>query len=315
MDIASIIIVITFIAALAEKFSSKPVSERKGVLKKLKLENVAILLLGMLLLFQLFENKNKSKKEALQEGKTNEVHENILTTKGKVDEANELIDSILINLKKEIEFTREEFQIISSLNTEMESAKKNISRSIVEYQNLNLKYSEQLKLEQEKIFNAKPDVRVLQPKSTMDSLFLSYQFQLLNYGQRIADSIKFYAVMILTDTARSKIVKVTDLKTNNDVYSILSLPPNEGHAFISNGRIVSNNEIDNYGLGFLLIKYSYFDLMTNSTINSTTYLYACPSLKEINIQYRIGVEQEEVSEIKKYFSIHKPELYAIFFGE
>ncbi|MCB0533488.1 MAG: hypothetical protein KDD14_14895 [Saprospiraceae bacterium] len=315
MDITSIIIVITFIAALAEKFSNKPVSERKGFFKKLRIENIIILLLGILLLFQLFENRNKNKKEALQENKTNEVHENVLTTKGKVDEANELIDSILVNLKKEIEFTKEEFQIITSLNMEMEAARKNISKSIAEYQNLNLKYSEQLKLEQKKILDAKPDVRVLQPKSTKDSLYLSYQFQLSNYGQRIADSVKFYAAMILTDTMRSEIIKVTDLKTNKDVYSTLSLPPNEGHVFISNDRIISINEISNYGLGFLLIKYKYFDLMTNSIINSPTYLYVCPSLKEINIQYRIGVEQEIVSEIKKYFSIHKSELYTIFFGE
>ena len=54
MDITSIIIVITFIAALAEKFSNKPVSERKGFFKKLRIENIIILLLGILLLFQLF---------------------------------------------------------------------------------------------------------------------------------------------------------------------------------------------------------------------------------------------------------------------
>lgn len=95
MNITSIIIIITFFAALAEKFSTKPASERKGVLKKLKLENIAILLLGILLLTQLVENINKSQKEVLQEAKSNETHENILSTKEKVDEANELIDLIL----------------------------------------------------------------------------------------------------------------------------------------------------------------------------------------------------------------------------
>lgn len=70
-----------------------------------------------------------------------------------------------MNLKKEIDFTREEFELISSLNEEMKDARKNISKSISEYQTLNSKYSEQLKLEREKISNAKPDVRILLPKT------------------------------------------------------------------------------------------------------------------------------------------------------
>lgn len=313
MNITSIIIIITFLAALAEKFSNKPASERKGVLKRLKLENIAILLLGILLCTQLVENINKSQKEVLKEAKSNETHENILSTKEKVDEANELIDSILLNLKKEIEFTREEFEMISSLNEEMKDARENISKSISEYQKLNSKYSEQLKLEREKILNAKPDVRILFPKTTKDSLYAAYQFQLTNYGRRVADSVEFYSIMILTDTTNFKVEKVTDLKTNVNVQNLLSLPPEQGYNHIANSLIVANKEIDKFGIGYLLVKYSYFDLMTNSEVIIPVSTFRSNSLREINVQYGNNVDEQIVEDIKRYLLIHKPELYKIFF--
>jgi len=312
MDITSIIIIITFLAALVEKLSKKPASDRKGVLKILKLENIAIFLLGILLITQLVENVKKSRKEMLQEAKSNETHENIVSTKEKVDEANELIDSILFNLKTEIEFTREEFNLITSLNEDLEDARKNISKSISEYQKLNTKYSQQLKLEREKILNAKPDVRISLPKTTKDSVSVSYQFQLTNYGQRIADSVEFYSVMILTDTSNLQVEKVTDLKTNTNVQNLLSLPPEQGYNHVANSYIANNEEIDRFGVGFLLVKYSYFDLMTDSKIIVPVSIFRNNSLKDINKQYGNNVESQIVESIKRYLSIQKPDLYKIF---
>ncbi|MCB9351401.1 MAG: hypothetical protein H6573_28470 [Lewinellaceae bacterium] len=315
MNITSIIIIITFLAALAEKFSKKPASARKGILKKLKLENIAILLLGFLLLAQLRENIIKNNKEAAQEAKTNEAHEGILTTKEKVDEANELIDSVLLSLKKEIEFTREEFELISFLNKEMAEARKNISKSLIEYQKLNSSYSKQLELEREKVKNAKPDVRIFLPKSTKDSLRTAYQFQLTNYGQRVADSVVFFSVMILTDTTDNLVKKVTELKTNSGVHNILSLPPNQGFSHIANSVIILNEEVQDYGAGYLLIKYRFFDFMTKTTINLPVSTFRCTSLKEINTQYGNNVEAGIVKNIKRYLLFEKPELYKIFFEE
>jgi hypothetical protein len=315
MDITTIIIIITFLAALAEKFSKKPPSERKGILRKLKLENIAILLLGFLLFAQIVEKIKKDKKEAVQETKTDETHKGILTTKERVDEANMLIDSVLTNLKQEIEFTREEFELISLLNKEMAAARKNISKSLDEYQKLNSSYSKQLELEREKVRNAKPDVRIILPKTTKDSLYTSYQFQLTNYGQRVADSVVFFSVMILTDTTNNLIKRITELKTNNEVHNILSLPPNQGLNHFSNSTIAMNKEVENYGAGYLLIRYKFFDLMTKTTTTFSVSTFRCASLKEINTQYGNNVEAEIVKKIERYLQFQKPELHKVFFEE
>lgn len=119
--------------------------------------------------------------------------------------------------------------------------------------------------------------------------------------------------MILTDTTNTKVEKVTDLKTNVNVQNLLSLPPEQGHTHVANSRIAKNEEIDKFGFGYLLVKYSYFDLMTDSVIIVPVSIFRSNSLKDINVQYGNNVDSQIVDAIKRYLLIRKPELYKIFF--
>lgn len=315
MNITTIIIVTTFLIALIEKLSKSQDQERNGILNKLKLGNITIILLAILLLAQIRENNINATKEIANQTKSNETHQDIITTKEKVDEANKVIDEVLLNIQNEIEFTREEFRLISYLNKEMTEARKSVSISLDEYRQLNSNYTMQLELERDKVKSSKPDVRIILPKSTKDSLHTSYQYQLLNSGQRVADSVLFYSVMLLTDSSYSIFNKISELKTNSGVHNILSLPPDQGYTHYANSVIFSNEEIENFSSGFLLIKYRFYDLMTNSTTASPLLTFRCPSFKETNIQYGNNVDTKIVNKIKRYLELDKPELYKIFFEE
>lgn len=314
LDITTIVIIVTFLAAVIDKVVNKPVSERKGIWKRLKSENITILFLGVLLIFQLAENKINSKKEALIEKKTNETHENMLTTKEKVDKANLLIDSVLLNLEKEIQYTISELDQLSTLNDEMQEARKDISKSIEEYQELNSKYSEQLKIERKKVVNAQPDVRVYLPKSTEDSVYLKYQFQLINSGERIADSVEFYSSMILIDKVNFKIQGISPLKTNIGVQNILSLPPSQGITQVANGYICLREEAESYGLGILLVKYSYYDFMIGKRISKPLQSFKSNSINEINVQYGNNVNSQIIERIRNQLKDMNRSQYELFFG-
>jgi hypothetical protein len=310
-----IIIIITFLFVLADKMSEKPINERASFLKRLKLGSISLLLLVILLALQLCENNKSSKKELIEEFKSNETYEHTITTKEKVDEANKLIDSVLFSLKQEIEFTREEFSLISLLNTEIAETKNSALKSLTEYQKLNSMYSKQLNIEKEKVINSRPDVKVMFPKSTSDSLNASYQFQLINYGQRVADSVIFFSIMALMDSTNTKITMVTDLKTNEISANVLRLPQNQDVRYFSNSIVVPKKDINNYGIGILLVKYKYFDYMTNLTIKHPINAYLSTSIEDINNQYGHNVEQSLMKEVEHYLFNTRLDLYNIFFRD
>ena len=312
MNITSIIIVITFLAAIAEKFSNKPPEERKGILKRIKLENIAILLLGILLTVQLVDSIQTKNDKELEEAKNKEAYEKISNTQLKVNAVNLLIDSVLINLKNEIAYTKEEVGLIKGLNDDMNAMRLNIKNTLSEYQKLNTQYSEQLALERKKIKNAKPDVRVLTPKSTFDSINVSYQYQLINYGARIADSVEFESVMILVDT-NSVFSKTTILKSNLTSHNTLSLPPNKQHSYIANSLIASKVNSKKYVLGYLLVKYRYYDNSTDYWVNEPTQIFMCTSITKGGGQYRQNIKEKTVNLLKKYLHRRKPKLNKIFF--
>lgn len=261
MIVKIIVVFVAFLVAVIDKVSSKPPSERKGIWKKLRLENVVIVLLGFLLTFQIVESILASKKEKKKEVQSTQTFENILTTQEKIGDANRLLDSILSNLRDELDYTQKEFRLISDLNQDIGTIRLGIEKSITEYQNLNSQYKRQLLIEREKVEAAKPDVRVLQPKSIFDSTTVSYQFQLSNYGKRVADSVEFEAAMVLIDK-ELKFSKVTPIKTNKSAHNALSLPPDQGYNYISNASITSIEEATKYQHGLLMVRYKYYDQMT-----------------------------------------------------
>ena len=292
--------------------SSKSLSERKGVLKRLKLENIAIILLGLILLAQLSETCNKAEKEEIQEIKTSESYNNIATTKQGVNEARRSIDSILFGLKDQIAFTKNQLNAISALNAEMVKTKDNTSKSILEYQKLNSKYSQQLEIEKKKILDLMPNVRIVMPINTSDTSQISYQFQLINYGNRIADSVEFAAVMILFDTSNTIISKITKVNSNSINHNALSLPPDPYYSHVTNSLICKKNEIEKYGLGFLIVKYKYYDFITNATITPPVIIFGCRSLKQVNVQYVNNIEKNVIVELKKQLELKDPGLYKQF---
>jgi|GEM_PF-5043526 hypothetical protein len=312
MNLSILVIIVTLLVGIADKMSNKPLSERKGIFKKLKLVNVTILLLGVLFFIQIADSHKASQKEKKQESQSTEAYEKIATTHEKVSDANRLIDSALRNLNNELLYTQEEFKLISELNRDMADVRGSIRKSLSEYKNLNSQYKKQLAFEKEKIENDKPDVRAIFAKSMIDSLSINYQFQLLNYGKRVADSVEFYATMILLNADKS-IFKATTLKTNRYNHNTLSLPAEEAQGYIANGEGFKKKDAYLYKSGYLIVRYKYYDKMTNTHVNPEPMIFACSSFTRENAQYSLNADSSKIDIVKKILSLVNKDYHEILF--
>ena len=312
MKITYIIKIVTFISALIEKFSKKPVSERRWIFRSLKLENVTIVLLGLLLIFQLWDSRNTSAKEEKNENQSEETYKKVITTHEKINEAHILIEKVIQNINTEIQFTKEEFDLIGNLNKDMRGVRTSIEKNLKEYNNLNSQYEKQINIEKEKIHNAKPDLRVTNPKSIIDTISFSFQFTFSNYGNRNADSIKYYSAMIFIDSTLN-IKKIGLVKTNISEHNVLSIPGDKDFEFYINSPDISKKEVKSYYLGFLLVKYCYKDDMTGILHEPELKVFKCLSFEKNNIQFGQNIESEVVSRIKQFLYFNNRNYHDIFF--
>lgn len=314
MNLSYIILILTFIVAVIEKKSDKKRNERKGIWRLLRLDNITITLFIVLLIFQLWESRNKGLKEVVLEELFFQSYNNIESTQIKVIEAHKLVDSVLQNLETEINYTKKEFDLITSLNDEMNQTRKSVEKNVREYKLLNKQYEEQIRIEKEKLKNAKPDLRIVQPKSvSADSNTFQYQFQFMNFGNRDADSVKYHSIMVFADSLGD--IKKADLyKTNISEHNTLSISPDKGYTYFVNGPKIDRSYLKEYKFGILLIKYDYVDKLDEFDREpfSELIVLICPSLNTFNKQYSQNTEAEDVKKLQN-FLFNKDKRYKTIF--
>lgn len=311
MDITAIVVIITFFVALIEKFSKKPISDRKGIWRKLKLENVALLFLGLALVFQIIDAVDQSRKEKKMETKTDETFEKVLSTQERVEESNRLINNILNNIQEELQYTEKEFELIESLNKDIANVADGIRNNLREYQRINSQYKKQLDLERQKIKIAQPFLRIKSPRSIIDSVYFAYQFQFINLGKRPADSLTYSALMIYSDK-NGKISGSGLFKTNEKVLNYPSVTQDQLETYFVNSPKLPLNKAKTHDFSFLIVKYKYYDFMTQSKTISKLEVFYCPSLVEDDGQYGRNVDSESVELMKIYLKENHMEYYNVF---
>lgn len=293
------------IGVITAKKDYKKKSKEKGGFKKFfNLINISLLFIFLLFVSEMIAFFDQIQKAEVQENKITETNTN-------VKEAREKINSVSENMQTQIETTEKEINLLSDLNTDLKEARKNISKNLIEYEKINLLYSEQIKLEKEKILNAKPDVSIFAPITLMDSISYTGQFRLINSGQRLADSVKHYSIMVLVDTVRWNL-ELTKLKTNISDHNTLSIPADGIMYHYINYHICLRADIEKYNMGYLIVKYSYYDLMLDKTIVSPVNIYKSTNLKEINKQYWFNVPTNEMELVKNYIKNVSPNTYSHF---
>lgn len=313
MIVTYIIILLTFLAALADKFIEKFTKNRR-VLKVLKSPNVTLILLGSLMIFQIIDAIITRKEKDNLETQQNETLKNTIETKEKVQESQNKINSILLNFNNEIINAEKEIEMISNLNEEIKSIRQHIQYSIGEYDSLLSLYSIQIETEKEKIKNAKPDLRIDRPISLMDTVNFWYQFQFKNSGQRSADSIIFHSLMIFNDTIQKKSV-VSLYKSNNSDLVALSLVGGNAHSYYANSDELALENVRKFHNGFLLVRYLYKDNMLDSVILPNVRIYYCSSFNKANIHYGMNIDTVTANNIKRYLAKENKMYYDIFFAE
>lgn len=312
MDATFFVIIFTFIVGIFGIIKETPVTERKGIFKKLNIPNFLFLLITILLAIQIYDHYiNRSEKET-KNALDNNTYDGVKTTIDKVHDANKSIKLILNDLQTEINYTQKEFSEILLINRELNDVRKHVSESLKEYNKLNDSYNQQLKIEREKIINSKPDVRIMYTCTKKDTIGLKYQFQLINYGNRIADSVQFYSIMLLPDST-GKSPKITELKTNINQNYILSIPSDESFSYFANSIIYNNDESITLNSGYLLVKRKYFDVMLNKFIFHDVEIYHCDDLTKTDKQFAINIPNDTVIMIRKFILKNQPDLYKIFF--
>ncbi len=182
-----LIIFITFLIALIEKFSKKPIYERKGILKKLKIENVAVLLLGILLLFQIFESIDNFNRES--ENSKN------------VKEIKDCMESATEDLKNTYGITVAMSDSLGKINDNSIKLIDNYRKAIDNYEVLVKKIDDLNKQTEQDIIRNKAFVSInghLNWVKKTDSLYtLSSPF--FNFGQRFANKFKYFGYIFQID--------------------------------------------------------------------------------------------------------------------
>jgi hypothetical protein len=312
MSITNIIIVLTFISALIDRLSKKSDFKSKLKLRFLDFDYVTLGLLLMLVVFQLLDKKNEGDKETRKENQSTETYKKVITSHDKLDTVNLRLENILKDISVAIQFTKREFSVIDSLNYDIQIVRTSIEKNLDEYKNLNAHYEEQLKIEQEKILEAKPDLRIVNPVSIIDSTNFAFQFTFINNGKRIADSIKYYSAMIFVDSTLH-FAKLDLIKTNYSEYNVLSIPGDAENLFFVNSNTLNKNNVKKYFVGLLLIKYTFKDNMSGIKQKPELKIFKCTSFDKGNIQFGQNIDSKDVSSLKQFLYQTNRICYDMFF--
>ncbi len=205
---------------------------------------------------------------------------------------------------------KENVDLVNDLSEDIKIVRLNLEGSFEEYKNLNEKLKQQLKIEREKIKNAKPNIKIVNPISIIDSVNFAYQYRFYNDdGKRDADSLYYYALMVFSDTNIENLY-IGLFKSNVGNYKPYNIGGGDQQYINSNNIRIEN--LIGFRFGFLLIRYKYTDLMTGETIDELE-IRKCTDLEKGNIQYGTNVAKYIEDRIKNYLLNNYNEYYKLFY--
>lgn len=294
-SMAYVIVLITFLVALIEKFSKKKPSERKGIWRTLNLENVSILLLGILLLSQLINEISSTKKERRLFENNNNTLLSIKSANDKLTDVNDAVETFICDVEGQIEKTSEELQKLDSLSNDIEIIRSATERSLLEFKQLNQSYVRKLADERKKIRGEVPVVKIEYPRSKLsnDSMEFKIWFEIKNLGVRRADTIRYAAIFIPRDSLRRLILNDGWFKSNLTEHNNLSLAGRKDKAYVITMPTMINKGYLRYMDGFLVTKISYFDWYDSEWIKSGISIYGLRSFYDSNQQLGLNVTKAE----------------------
>jgi len=299
-----LLVFLTFLTALIDKFSNKPIEKRPGILKKLELNTVSIFLLGSLLVIQIISTINDHFDKEVEKEQLDKTVTSLEETNNSLTDVNSTIDKILINVQNQVEATENEIIKIDSLSNKLVDIRSNVEKSIEEYADLNESYKKKLILERKKIQEEAPNVRVESPKfqfSTVDSIeYFSYGFKLVNFGKRKADTVHYSALLILKDSVNKFATHNVFYKHNLHNHNSLSIEGNNQRDYFFYSNKLVSSQVKGYKSQYLVIRVSYFDWFTKSWINPKFEVYG--NIGEIvpNRQLGRNISNTEVRDIEDY---------------
>lgn len=298
MFIKILITVVTFLIALSSKGSDNRDKNKRNT-------NLIILLISVLFLFQILEVWQNHLTDLESSAQTQETFSNLLSTKDRVDSSHHLIKGIMENLAEELAAADRELRMIESLNLELSRVRKSVESNMWEYQKLNDFYKSQYEIEDKKLMLNAPDVKVASAKSILsdDGNSVSYQIQLINYGNRAADSIRYQSAMIFIDSS-GLLSNITMEKSNSRDHNALNLPGQRAQNFHINSPRMDLNKFCSYRIGLLIVKYSFFDQYQHKFIEPETLILKSENLTSIGSQFGRSVDKINIPALKGYLK-HK----------
>lgn len=168
-------------------------------------------------------------------------------------------------------------------------------------------------LEKAKIIYQEPKLEVFMPRLVKDTFGIHYKFSFINYGKRDADSVIYKSMMVMVDKKLSN-TKLALYKSNINYQNVLKIPPDLNVLHYFNSPAILESLIDEFDIGFLLVKYTYVDNFTNNRKNPQLSIFVC-NLKKYSAQMSPSIENNDIELIKKrLFVINKTDYY-YFFGQ
>lgn len=313
------VLIFTFILTILDKFFlDKKIEQvdlkvRRNLFYRLiKSKYVLLILIFGLLIFQIKEAIQTSSENKKRDTTTTDTHVKVSKTYDKVQETNLSINDLLDNINSSLEITKKELSLISNVNDDIKNVRDGIDKNILEFNSIKSQYEKQIRIEREKINEARPIIKVIWAESVIDSSGYSYQIVLKNFGERIADSIIFSSIMVFVNNNDLLIVDL--FKSNDDETNILSIPGKESssNVFILNSVKGIRPDLKSFNYSFLLIKYKYSDIMTSKQ-DSVFNVYAWYTYKNQRSKY--DVKESNMESIKKGLYEKYRYYYKIFYGK
>jgi len=298
VTLALIIVILTFLVAVQEVFTAK---KEKNVSKArwfLSSRNITLVLLGFLLVFQFVNTLIKSKSENIAEQELSEAFTNIRDTKDSLSIAIESLKALMSGVNEQISASEEELVLIRKLNSEINHVRSNLANSLSKYQELSDKYSKQLNYETDRLESERPNVKAI-ARVHHDSLQNIYQVVFRNTGKRIADSLIYYAALLISDSIGFD-YHVFNTKSNFYDHNAISIPGNNIDAHIINIPGTSITKELNQYFGYLIIRYSYYDALMDSKTDPGPRVFRIQFPAKDGSQLGVNVDKYEVDKLRSF---------------
>lgn len=318
MKITILIIILTFIYTILDRFilnekenyNDKP--DKNFFYKIIKSKYTLLILLFGLLVFQLISEYNSRKAENIRDTNTNNAFDTLYQTHSNVKQVNSSIDSLFSSIDSTIDITRAQLELISNVNSDLEKVRFEFNKSINEFKSIRQQYEKQIKIEKEKIKEAKPNIEIAKASYNLDSISFGYTFELYNSGIRLADSIIYHSLVVLVDS--NYLPKdIVLYKTNSNEANILSISHSDNNINfrVFNSAKLKLNGLDDFFSAYFIIKYEYKDNLTNITQEKfSIYVTKFEIGKQ---QFGSNVSENDKKVIMQHLLKNDKRLYEIFY--